>query len=158
MYVYPLRAEKTGLHPNLTCVHGGRGSETQSAGMLRKPGDLSSVCARPKSLKGLPRATHCTYRAQTSGIVTSTVELCPPHPTFRKKVRTRRDMPEEEIKMTIVRILIGNKVTLGRSSTCANRLRQHYGEQWRYSIGSIESPPLVCRSDVFSRLAGALMA
>ena len=42
-------------------------AETPSAGMLRKPGDLPYPCLRQKSLKSLPRATHCTDRAQTSG-------------------------------------------------------------------------------------------
>ena len=37
-----------------------------------------------------------TDRAQTSGIVTSPVELCPLHPTFRATVRARRDVPEEK--------------------------------------------------------------
>ena len=51
------------------------------------------LCAQGhKSLKGLPRATHCTDRAQTSGNVSPTVELCPPHPTFGTKVRARRDV------------------------------------------------------------------
>ena len=58
-----------------------------------------------KSLKGLPRATHCTNRAQTSGKVTPTVELCPPPLTIRIKVRARRYVPEEA-KMTIIRIHI----------------------------------------------------
>ena len=107
LYMCPLRPEKPGLHPNLTCVHGDRGcrtpipgdcvnpipggmqkpnprgdAETSTPGMLRKPGDLAQVCPSPKSLKGLPRATH-TDRAQTSGNVIPTVELCLPHLTFR---------------------------------------------------------------------------
>ena len=41
------------------------------------------------------KVKHCTDRAQTSGNVTLTVKLCPPHPTFRTKVRARRDLSEE---------------------------------------------------------------
>ena len=100
---------------NLTCVHGDRGcgnpipggipkpspradAETPFPGILQKPGDLPQVCPRPKSFKGLPRATHCTDRTQTSGNVAPTVELCPPHPTFRIKVRARRGVPEKRRK------------------------------------------------------------
>ena len=78
-----------------------RGSGMQKPnprGCCRNPG-ICLRCARgQKSLKGLPRATHCTDCAQTSGNVTPTVELCPPRPTFRTKVRARRDAPEEEKK------------------------------------------------------------
>ena len=80
-------------------------AETQSPGMLRKPGDLPQVCPRPKTfLTGLPRATHGTDRAQTSGNVSPTVELCPPHPTFRTKVRARRDVTEGNKKITNIHI------------------------------------------------------
>ena len=62
---------------------------------------------RPKkSLKGLPRATHCKDRAQTSGNVTPTVELCPSHPTFGTKVRARRGVPEEKKKNEIIHLHI----------------------------------------------------
>ena len=93
------RAEKPGLHPNFTCVRGDKGCRNPiPAGMLRKPRDWPQVCPRTKKIKGLPRATHCTDRAQTSGNVSPTVELCPPHPKFRKKVRARKDMPEGKKK------------------------------------------------------------
>ena len=72
-------------------------AETQSPGMLRKPtrGFALRVARAQKGIKGLPRATHCTDRAQTSGNVTPTVELCPSPPTIGTKVRARRDVPEE---------------------------------------------------------------
>ena len=47
------------------------------------------------SLKGLPRATHSTDRAQTSGNVTPRVELCSPSLTFRIKVRAREMCPKK---------------------------------------------------------------
>ena len=74
-------------------------AETQSPGMLRKPGNCRK-CAQGQ--KSLPRATHCTDRDQNlrQRDPNGTVELCPPHPTFRTKVRARRDVPEEEKKMT----------------------------------------------------------
>ena len=37
----------------LTCVRGDGDAETQSPGMLRKPGDLPQVCPRPKKVKRL---------------------------------------------------------------------------------------------------------
>ena len=55
----------------------------------------------------LPRATHCTDRAQTSGNVSPTVELCPPHPTFGTKVRARRDVPEGKKKHKYTYTYIG---------------------------------------------------
>ena len=57
-----------------------------------------------KTFKDLPRAAHCTDRAQTSGNVCPTVELCTPHPTFRTKVRARRDVPEGKKNNTILHI------------------------------------------------------
>ena len=91
----PLRAEKRGLHPNLTCVHGDRECRNPIPGDVAETRGFASMCPRPKKFEGLPRATHCTDRAQTSGNMTPTVELCPPHPTFRTKVRARRDVHEE---------------------------------------------------------------
>ena len=85
MYVYPLR-EKSGLHPNLTCVHVDRGCGNSI------PGDVAETrgfaLSVPKGKK--------VQNAQTFGNVTPTVKMCPPHPTFRTKVRARKDMPEEE--------------------------------------------------------------
>ena len=70
-------------------------AETQTPwGCCRNPGICLKCAQGQESLKGLPRATHCTDRAQTFGNVSPTVELCPPHPTFRTKVRAQRDMPE----------------------------------------------------------------
>ena len=60
------------------------------------PGICLKYAQGQEKLKGLPRATHCTDRTQTSGNVTSTVELCPPHLTFRIKVRARRGVPEKK--------------------------------------------------------------
>ena len=51
-----------------------------------------------KCLKGLPRATHSTDRAQTSRNVTPRVDLCPPPLTFRIRVRARRDVSEKRDK------------------------------------------------------------
>ena len=68
------------------------------AGCCGNPGICLIRAQGQISLKGLPRATHCTDRAQTSGNVTPTVELCPPHLTFRIKVRARRDVSEEKSK------------------------------------------------------------
>ena len=65
-------------------------------GCCGNPGICLKCAQGQKSLKGLPRATHCTDRAQTSSNVSPTVELCPPHPTFGTKVRTRRDVAEGE--------------------------------------------------------------
>ena len=76
-------------------------------GCCGNPGICLIKCAqRQKSAKGLPRATHCTDRAQTSGNVSPTVELCPPHPTFRTKVRARRNVSEGEKKIAIKHIHI----------------------------------------------------
>ena len=68
------------------------------------PGICLKYAQGQKGLKDQPCATHCTDRPQTSGNVTPMVELCPPHPTFRTKVRARRDVPEEEKKMAIIHI------------------------------------------------------
>ena len=65
-------------------------------GRCGNPGICLKCAQGQKSLKGLPRSTHCTDRAQTSSNLSPTVELCPPHPTFRIKVRARRDVPKEE--------------------------------------------------------------
>ena len=116
MYVYHLRAEKPGLHPNLTCVHGDCGcGNTIPVDVAETRGFALSVPKAKKKLKGLPRATHCTDRAQTSGNVTPTVELCPPLLTFRTKVRARKDVSEEK-KMTNIRMHSScTKFTEGRS-------------------------------------------
>ena len=93
--MYPLQAENTGMHPNLTCVHGDRGCRNPNSGDVAETrGFALSVPKAKIGLKGLPRATHCTDRAQTSGNVSQTVELCPPHSTFRTKVGPRTDVPE----------------------------------------------------------------
>ena len=87
-------------HP--VCIHilraytGIGDAETQSPECCGNPAICHKCAQGQKSSKGLPRTTHCTDRAQISGIVTSTVELCPLHPTFRTKVQARRDVPEEE--------------------------------------------------------------
>ena len=47
-----------------------------------------------KVLKCLPRAAHCTDRAQTSTTATPRFELCPPPLAFRIKFRARRDTSE----------------------------------------------------------------
>ena len=65
----------------------------------------------------MPRATQCTDRAQTSVNVTPTVELCPPHPTFRTKVRARKDVPEARKTNKYIymyRIHMGGWVNRGR--------------------------------------------
>ena len=67
-------------------------------GCCGNPGICLECAQGQKSSKGLPRATHCTDRTQTSGNVTPTIELCPPHPTFRTKERARRDVSEEKKK------------------------------------------------------------
>ena len=57
-------------------------------------------CAQgQKSLKGLTRATHCTDRAQTFGIVTSTVEVCPPHPRFGRRCEHEEICPKKKINI-----------------------------------------------------------
>ena len=98
-------SRKPGLNPIITCVHGDRGCGNPIPGdVVETWGFALSVPKAKKVLKGLPRATHCTGRAQTSGNVTAWVELCPPHLTIRVKVRARRGLPEEEKKLTIIRI------------------------------------------------------
>ena len=72
VHVPPSR--KPGLHQVLTCVRGHRGCGNPIPGVVRKPGGLPYPCLRPESLEGLPRATHCTGRAQTSGNVTAWVD------------------------------------------------------------------------------------
>ena len=62
-------------------------------GCCGNPGIWLKYAQGQKSSKGLPRATHCTDRAQTSGNVTPRTELCPPPLMFRIKVRARRDVP-----------------------------------------------------------------
>ena len=121
MYVYHLRAENPGLHPNLTRIHGDRGcGNTIPGDVAETRGFASSMPKAKKKIKRLPRATHCTDRAQTSGNVTTTVTLCPPHLTFRVKVRARRRVPEKEKKRTIHVYIFGS----------SNRFRQcgHQGE------------------------------
>ena len=73
-------------------------AETPSPGMLRNPGVCLKYAQGQTSFKGLARATHCTGRAQTSGNVTPTVALRPPHPTFRTKLRALRDVLEQRKK------------------------------------------------------------
>ena len=114
MYVYPLRAEKNILHTNLTCVHGDGECTNPIPGDIAETRGFALSVQGQKGLKGLPRATHCTDRAQNSGIVTSTVELCPPHPTFRTKVGARKNVSEEK-KMTIIRIRVPHYIP---ESTC----------------------------------------
>ena len=80
-------------------IDGDRGCRNPTPrGYCGNPGICFKCAQGQKSLKGLPRATHCTDLAQTSGNVSPTVELCPPHPTFRTKVRARRDAPEGKKK------------------------------------------------------------
>ena len=74
--------------------------------MLQKPGDLPYPCQGQNKLKRLPRATHCTDRAQTSGNVTATNGRIVPTPLtlrVKVKVRARRDVSEEK-KMIIIRM------------------------------------------------------
>ena len=95
---------------NLHAYVGIKDAEAQSPrGCCGNPGICLRCAQGQKRLKGLPRATHCTDRAQTSSNVSPTVELCPPHPTFGTKVRTRRDTPEGEKQITIVHIHIENE-------------------------------------------------
>ena len=87
-------------------------------GCCGNPGICLSRAQSQKVFEGLPRATHCTDRAQTSGNVTPTVRLCSPHPTFRTKVRTRRYVPQDNFFLTILRIQIQYyaPVTIGERS------------------------------------------
>ena len=139
MYVYPLRAEKPGLHPNLTCVHGDRGcgnpipremrkpnprrdGETQSLGECGNttPADVAETrgfaLSMPKAKKVLNacHGRHCANRAQTSSNVTPTVDFCPPHLTFRIKVRVRRGVPKKTKCQLYVYILRLCHLSLGR--------------------------------------------
>ena len=93
--MYPLRAEKPCLHPNFTCVHGDRRCRNPFPGDVAETRGFAVSVPKGKQVKK-PRATHCTDGAQTSGNMTPTVESCPPHPTFRTKVRARRYVPEEK--------------------------------------------------------------
>ena len=70
--------------------------EHHPRGYCGNPGICLIRAQGKNSLKGLPRATHCTDRAQTSGNMTPTVKLCPRPLTFRKKVRARIDVSEEK--------------------------------------------------------------
>ena len=94
--LYPPREQKSRVCIQILRAYAGiRDAETQSPrGCCGNPGVCLKCAQGQKSLKGLPRATRCTDRAQTSSNVSPTVELCPPHPTFGTKVRTRRDAPE----------------------------------------------------------------
>ena len=65
-------------------------------GCCRNPGICLIHSQDRISLKGLSRATHSTDRAQISGNVIPTVELCPNHLTFGINVQSRRDVPEEK--------------------------------------------------------------
>ena len=67
-------------------------------GCFGNPGICLECAQGQESLKGLPCATHGTNRAQTSGNVSPTVNLCPPHPTCGTKVRAQRDVPEGKKK------------------------------------------------------------
>ena len=99
MYVYPSSSRKTRFASQSYVRTRGSGVQKPNPrGCCGNPGICLKCAQGQNSLKGLPRATHCTDRAQTSGNVTPTVELCPPHPTFRTKVRARRDVPEEKTK------------------------------------------------------------
>ena len=112
-----VRAEKPGLHPNLTCVHRDRMQKPNLRGCCGNPGICLECAQGQKGLKGLPRATHCTNPAQTSRNATPTVELCPPHPTFPTKVRARRDVHEEQNKMTIIHIHIASGKASGSTGS-----------------------------------------
>ena len=149
---YPLRAEKPGLHPNLMCVHGDRGCRNPIPGdVAGKPGICLEYAQGQNSFKGLPRATHCTDRAQNSGIVTSTVELCPPHPTFQTKVRARRDMPEEKKKIEKYTYTYCERITTQSGSwlspRAADQHRQRVSAQRRsprHQVGSCEDRASNC--------------
>ena len=107
--MYPLRAEKPGLHKNFTYVRWDRGCRSPIPGDVSETrGFALSVPKAKKRLKGLPCATHST--AQTSSNVSPTVELCPPHPTFGTKVRARRDAPEGKKKITIIHIHLQSEI------------------------------------------------
>ena len=82
--------------------------EHHPRGCCGNPGICLTCAQDQKSSKGLPRATHCTDRAQTSGNVTPTVELCPSLLTIRTKVnvRARRDVHEKERKKWQVYVYI----------------------------------------------------
>ena len=60
--------------------------------VAEKPGIALNVPKAQTVKKGLPRATHCTDRAQTSGNVIPRTESCPPPLTFRITLRARTDM------------------------------------------------------------------
>ena len=94
--MYPPREQKSRVCIQILRAYAGiRDAETQSPrGCCGHPGICLKCAQGQKSLNGLPRATRCTDRAQTSSNVSPTVELCPPHSTFETKVRTRRDTPE----------------------------------------------------------------
>ena len=93
--VYPLRAKKSGLHRNLTCMYGDRGCRSPYPGDFAETRGFASSVPKAKKVQKACHARHtCTDRAQTSGNVSPTAELCPPHPTFGTKVRARRDVPE----------------------------------------------------------------
>ena len=105
---YPLREQKSRVCIQISRAYAGiRDAETQSPrGCCGNPGICLKCAQGQKSLKGLPRATHCTDRAQTSGNVSPRVESCPPHPTFGTKVRARRDVPEGKKNITLIDIHI----------------------------------------------------
>ena len=81
-------------------------------GCCGNPGICLKCAQGQKSLKGLPRATRCTDRAQISGNVSLTVELCPPHRTFGTKVRARRDVPEGHLKTQLYIYILSSHFSL----------------------------------------------
>ena len=81
-------------------------AETQSPGMLRKPGDLPQVCPRPKKFKKVPRATHCTDRAQTSSNFEPDGRIVPTPPDVWDKGASTKRCARREKKITIIHIHI----------------------------------------------------
>ena len=105
MYVYPLRAEKPGLHPNITCVHGDRGRRNPIPGDVAETRGFDSSVPKAKKVLKACHATHCTDRDQTSGIVTSTVEFAHPIRRFGQRCEHEEKCPNKK-RMTIVRTSI----------------------------------------------------
>ena len=73
-------------------------AETQSPGMLRKPGDLPYMCPRPKKFKRL--ATPDTLHGSRPNLRQREPDgrIVPTPPDVRTKVRARRDVPKGKKK------------------------------------------------------------
>ena len=127
--MYPLQAENPVCIQILRAYAGIGYAETQSPGMLRKPGDLPQVCPRPKKFNRL--ATRDTLHGSRPNLRQHEPDgrIVPTAPdVFGTKVRARRDVPEGIKKSQLyiyiqgLRMGAGDMLRVGQGSTSTTKV------------------------------------